>query len=251
MCRGGRRVNVATPRHGRILRVAVTPRGQPARPGSLLTTVAPVVKRVFEFLPAAGRQAVPVTGIFAFGWAPPSAIAVYWLESVLLTAVAVVWCLRLRARTPPHEIAKAGVDAKAVASFHFGSLAVFGMFLGGVLYMLSANGDLDQPFDWEQVREGAVAMAVVIATGFAVDLLLWGSLSVAAVQQRVDGCTRRWALLWLVGFAGTALMMFTGRAGIFLGLFAILKVIWEISGALSHLLGWTSLRQRTAESRPR
>ena len=42
--------------------------------------------RVIDLLLTGARQAVPVGGIFALGWQPPVAIAVYWIESVLLAA---------------------------------------------------------------------------------------------------------------------------------------------------------------------
>jgi hypothetical protein len=228
-----------------------------------------VIARVLDLIPTAVRQIVPLNGIFGSDWRPASAIAVYWFESVLLAAVTVVLCVILERRTSDRAIAdaraagdaegaraiqaeqaaarKAGVKPHDVLLFHGASLAIFGVFLGAILFVMTANGHVVDPFDWDEFREGATAMALVIGIGFAIELVVLRPVSVAAVQSRLDACTGRWALLWLLGFVGTSLMVFTGRPGMFIGLFAVLKVTWEVWGALARLFGWKSLRERASE----
>jgi hypothetical protein len=228
-----------------------------------------VIARLLELLTTAGRQVVPLNGIFADGWQPASAIAIYWLESVLLAAMAVVWCLRLKRRTSDRAIAEAradgdlaaaaaleaeqraakaaGVDPQAVLVFHGASLAIFGVFLGAILLIMTANHRL-APFDWAEFRDGANAMMLAIAITLAIEVVAFPPTTVAAVQGRVNACLGRWALLWLLGFVGTALLVFTGRPGAFLGLFAVLKLTWEVWGTLARLFGWTSLQERAAQS---
>ncbi|HEY6508912.1 MAG TPA: hypothetical protein VIY56_12920, partial [Vicinamibacterales bacterium] len=141
------------------------------------------------------------------------------------------------------EATAAGVNPGDVLLFHGGSLAVFGVFLALLMLILSSKGHL-APFDWREFRGAAEVMVAVVAVGVVVDLLLFQSMSVAAVQSRVNSCMARWALLWLLAFVGTLLLLFTGRAGAFIGLFAILKAVWETWALLAWRFGWTSLRDR-------
>jgi hypothetical protein len=223
------------------------------------------IARVLDLIPTTLRQYIPLNGIFADGWQASTAIALYWFESVLLVVIAAVLCWRLQRRTSDEAIAsvresgdddaaaaltaeqqrakKAGVDAQTVLIFHGGSLGVFGGFLGGLLIILTGNGHLP-PFDWAEFRDGADAMMLVIAVGFALEMLTFRSMSVTAVQSRVNACMGRWALLWLLGFVGTFLLAFTGRASAFVGFFAILKAVWEGWGTLARIFGWTSLQDR-------
>lgn len=218
------------------------------------------LKRLLELIPAAGRQMVPLGGIFGLGWLPTSAIGVYWLESVLLALIAVIWCRRLQRRTSDQAIhalrlagdtagaaalaaeqqavRTAGVDPRAVLSFHLPSLAMFGLFIAGILFIASQNGLLERPLDWNEFRDGATAMLIVIAIGFGIEQIFFPATSVDDVRARVDACTGRWALLWLLGFFGTGLMLYTGRGDTFISFFAVLKVTQETWGGLARIFGW-------------
>lgn len=223
--------------------------------------------RLLDLIPTAARHYIPLNGIFAANWQASTALAVYWVESIALAAVAVALCWRLQrqasepgaadrpdsdrsaAMSPRGQHAPPGMSGLSpgdVAAFHIGSLVVFGVFLGTIVALLTAKGHLP-PFDWAEFRGAASALLVVTAFGFAVDLWLFPSMDAAAVHSRVNGCLARWALLWILGFVGTLLMVFSGRPGVFLGLFAILKVVFEGWGALARLFGWKSLQQREAE----
>jgi len=204
------------------------------------------VTRVIDLLLTGARQAVPVGGIFALGWQPPAAIAVYWIESVLLAAIAAMLCLRLRDNTPgpPRDGAlTSGLNPRDVLGFHWGSLAIFGLFFTAILFILTMKGHI-APIDWAELRGAVLGMTVVLAVGFAVDALLLPEPDVAAVQARVNACLGRWALMWLLGFGGTMAMMFTGRPQIFFQVFAGLKVTWEVWALLARTFGWTSLQDR-------
>jgi hypothetical protein len=227
------------------------------------------IARLLDLIPTTVRQFIPLNGIFAQGWQPATAVALYWFESVLLMVIAVVLCWRLRRRTSDDAIAfarergdsdaadalaaeqmaanKAGVKPQEVLLFHGGSLGVFGGFLGGLLLILTANGHIG-PFNWEQFRDGADAMMLVVAVSFGLEMLSFRAMGVAAVQSRVDACLGRWAFLWLLGFVGTFLLAFTGRASAFFGWFAILKAVWEGWGMLARVFGWTSLKERAEQT---
>jgi hypothetical protein len=69
------------------------------------------------------------------------------------------------------------------------------------------------------------------------------------VQSRVDACLVRWGLLWMLGFFGTAIMVFSGRPTFFFGFFAGLKVLFETWGRLARMFGWRSLKDREADAK--
>ncbi len=226
-----------------------------------------MIARALSFLTTLTRQAVPLGGIFGRDWQPVTAIAVYWLESLLLALVAVALCALAKRRTSPavveqlraagdldgvraleaeREAARAaGIEPRDVFAFHVGSMVLFGIFVAMVLAIIIGKGDLQQVFEWHEVRDGALAMIVVVAVGFAIDLWRFPAMPVAAVQARVTACFARWGLFWLLGFFGVGLMLLTGRAGIFIGLFAGLKVTWEVWASLARTFGWRSLGEQT------
>jgi hypothetical protein len=227
------------------------------------------IARILDLIPTTIRQIIPLNGIFAEAWQPSTAIALYWFESVLLAIIAIVLCWRLERRTSNDAIASAhasgdtatadalgaeqrlardaGIEPRAVLLFHGAGLAIFGVFLGAILLILISKKHLP-PFDWEEFRDGADALMLVIAAGFALEMLTFRTMDVAAVQSRVNACLGRWALLWLLGFVGTMLLVFTGRPGAFIGWFAILKATWEGWGTLARLFGWTSLQTRAQQA---
>jgi hypothetical protein len=207
-------------------------RGAIARLGDLLTTV--------------GRQAVPLSGVFAWHWQPVSAIAVYWLESLLLALVAVLLCALVRRRSSPEAVKEAGIDPKEVFAFHVGGILIMGIFVAMVLVILIGNGRLDQRFEWREFRDGAAAVAAIVAIGLVIDLWGWRAMTVPAVRARVDACMSRWALFWLLGFFGVGLTMLTGRGWVFIAVFGGLKLVWEVWAALARVFGWQSLAERQA-----
>jgi hypothetical protein len=224
-----------------------------------------VFRRLVNLVITAVRQAVPVGGIFVLGWQPAVALAVYWLESVALVAIAVSFCFRLRATTSAAAIAEAraagdeerakamqeearriptaGVNPRDVLLFHGGSMGIVGAFFGAILLILTLNGRIE-PIDWGELWDATGAMALVLGVGFVVDRLMTPVPSVASVQARVDTCNGRWAFLWLLGFGGVGAMAFTGRPQTFFQVFAILKGTWEMWALLAGMFGWMLMRDR-------
>ena len=137
---------------------------------------------------------------------------------------------------------------KFVLLFHLGSLGIFGAFLAGIVFIMIGNGHLAEPVRWRELGEGAEAMLIVVAIGLTMDLWGFRQWTVADVQARVDACMVRWALLWMLGFFGTAVMVFTGRPTFFFGFFAGLKVLFESWARLARMFGWRSLKDREADA---
>jgi hypothetical protein len=151
-----------------------------------------LIARLGEFLSMLGRQAVPIGGLFGRDWQPVTALVIYWLESVLLALVVLALCVLVKRRSSPaaavearragdmeaahaidaqwQQVRKAGIDPKDFAVVYLGSLAIFGGFFAGILFIMVANRHIEQGFVWTEVRDGAVAMLSVVAFGFLIDL---------------------------------------------------------------------------------
>jgi hypothetical protein len=215
--------------------------------------------RIGQFVAAIARHAVPIGGIVGLDWQPVTAITVYWLESVLLGLGVIALCALLKRRTSAdvrgaawqrgeHETVRA-IDAEReefrIAQLEptsglvvlIGGLGIVGGFLGGLMIIMVANGYIKEPVRWREVREGVTAMALVVAVTFLFDLWSFHRMRVVDVRARVDACLSRWALLWILCFVGTIMMVWSDKPTLFFGLFAVLKVSFEALGRLERYLG--------------
>ena len=215
--------------------------------------------RIGHFVATVARHAVPLGGIVALEWHPVTAITVYWLESMLLALGVVALCALLKRRRWPDmrgaawqrgdEEAVRAIDAELEALrvsnldprsglvVLIGGLGIVGGFLGGLMVIMVANGYIKEPVPWPQVGEAVTAMAIVVAVTFGFDLWSFSDMRVADVRARVDACLARWALLWILGFVGTIMLVWSGKPALFFGLFAVLKVTFEVLGRLEKYLG--------------
>lgn len=229
-----------------------------------------MIARLSRFLATCARHAVPLGGILAQEWHPVTALAVYWVESVLLVIGAALLSRRMfqhtsgqaiadarregdeaearRLETTRRDLEKAHIEPDGVLVFYLGSLGVFAGFLAGVIVILVGNGHIPPP-RWAELSDAAQVIAIIVAIDVAIDLFRFDTLTVAALRQRVDACLTRWSLFWLVGFVGTILMAITGRPTIIFGFFAVLKVIFESWGRLARTFGWRSLDERGLTAR--
>lgn len=83
--------------------------------------------------------------------------------------------------------------------------------------------------------------------GWLFDLWGFNRLTVKDLSAGVDAGHGRWALLWLLGFFGTAIMVFLGSPGFFFGFFAVMKVLFEVLSRLERRFGWGSLKDSANE----
>ena len=196
-----------------------------------------MLARIAQSITTVVRHLVPIGGLFGRDWHPVTALVVYWCESVLLALAAGVLCALMTRRARDSEIKAAGIEPRAVLWFHLGSLLAIGGFLAGVLVIMIGNGYVDEPLSLGELREGVSAMLLIVTAGFVLDLWRFDTFSIATVQARVDACTARWGLFWLLGFAGTLLMMLTERPAIFFGFFAVLKAIFESWAKIARVFG--------------
>lgn len=228
------------------------------------------VARIGQSASTTARHILPIGGVFAGDWHPATAMAVYWVESVLLALAVSALCAIMDRRTSPAAIARArsagdheeeqALTAERIAfnqahikpgdvlGFHVGSLFAFAAFLGGVLLILVGNGHI-APLDWYELRDGAAAMVVIVSIGFLFDLWRFDAYSATDLQSRVDACLARWTLFWMLGFFGTIIMGLSGRPIWFLAFFSVLKVIYESWARLAQLFGWRSMKEQQEMAR--
>jgi hypothetical protein len=190
-----------------------------------------------------GVQAVPVGGVFAAGWSPGTAIALYWCESALMVVASVVLVALLRhtterapADTPDAaewrwrrlaDIDRANIRTRDVLAFYGGSILVIGAFLGAVTLIVTQN--TGQPaFDAVELRRGLLVMTGFVGIGLAADAVRITSLPVSTVQSRVDANFGRWAFFWILGFVGLGASMLLGTPATFFSFFVGLKAFWEL-----------------------
>lgn len=180
-------------------------------------------------------------------WTPATGLALFWVESLALALVAVAlaflvrWDERRRTKrgresgegaepgtgARRREIAAANIDPGGIFAFHVGSLFAFGAFLGGVLFMLSQRSE-GIFVDRTALAWGGAAIVGFVVIGAAGELLGFRRLPAADIAARVDACTSRWAMFWMLGFFGPVLVAIFGRPALFFAFFGGLKALWEI-----------------------
>jgi hypothetical protein len=215
--------------------------------------------RIGQFVATVARHAVPLGGIVGLEWHPVTAITVYWLESLLLALGVIALCALLKRRgwsdmrgaasrrgdeetvraidAELEALRVANLDPRSGVAVLIGGLGIVGGFLGGLMIIMVANRHIEEPVPWPEVGEAVAAMAIIVAVTFLFDLWSFGGMSVADVRARVDACLARWALLWILCFVGTIMLVWSGRPALFFGLFAVLKITFEVLGRLEKYLG--------------
>ncbi len=225
-----------------------------------------MISRISAFALTLLRQAVPIGGVVGAGWHPVAAVSIYWVESVLLVLVAAVLCTLMQRRVSPGDIAEAQragdldavralqteraaidsahLNAGGLVLFHGVGLLVFGIVGGVVMLIMMEKGSIEQRVEWRKLRDGALAMTTLVVAGFLIDLWSFRRLPAAAVESRGDACTGRWALFWMMGFFGIAIIIITSRPMWFFALFSGLKLTFETWGSLARFFGWRSLKSQ-------
>lgn len=193
-----------------------------------------MIRRFLQLILRGGAQGVPVAGVVAADWSPAGGLILFWAESVLiLFATAILLALWARRGADPAEIARAGIRTRDVLLVHGGAFGIFGLFLAGIVFILTRKGVL--------TAEGIVAasaglpwIALFVAVELAIDLARLRSASATDLSRRVDAGTLRFVLFWLTGFVGTWVMLLSGKPLLLFTLFAAFKILLEAGTLLSR-----------------
>ncbi len=189
------------------------------------------MNRLLGFGARLTAQAIPAGGVYLASWATGSALALYWVESVLLLLATLVLVARSPKAPSSGEIPK----WREVAIVHGGAYSVFGLFLAGFMLVASENHGIS--FVAPDFQAGLPLMALCVAVGLAVDLADLKHRGQGLVSARVEDGNGRFAVFWLVGFFGTLAAVISGRGGALFAVFAGAKTLFEVGRLLASARG--------------
>ncbi|HVJ81100.1 MAG TPA: DUF6498-containing protein [Planctomycetia bacterium] len=204
---------------------------------------------LFRLLCVIAANGVVLYGVGFKEWNGATALAVYWIETLVggfLIAVR-IWLHRRWTRKRGHFRAQLGVTMTSegngrVKETKFSSfLAEFlvttivfsighAVFLGFFLFGILKTGP-----DPELLKWGAIAVGVCQLAGFLVDLPGLRSMSFAALKRMAGLGMARVVLLQFAIIGGMGIAAWSGRNEAFLIPFAILKLLADVAGAFSGL----------------
>lgn len=199
--------------------------------------------RIVHLLTLLAVNAVPTAGWFAGGWSAGTTLAVYWFENVavcLFVAARIVVHQRCSPRRGHFEYQAPkpggrGSQTSFVKGFVVTSLvfsAAHGVFLGGLLFMLSHNGQGDLVgVDWHHAGIGCAQVLVILAIDFAVDLPGLRQWSFWQLEQTANRSLGRVVVVHLTLVFGMFGAAMTDASALF-GVFVVLKNLYGLSTAL-------------------
>jgi len=193
---------------------------------------------------------VVVNGIVIYGigwaeWNGATALAVYWIETIVggLLGAARIWLHRRWTRKKGHYRAQLGVtvggegNAKPINSFFVEYLTLIivfsvghAVFLGFFLY-----GILKQHPDPVLLKQGALAVVLCQIVGFLADLSTLHTMPFAVLKRMAGASAGRVVLIQFAIIGGMFLAAMSNRNENFLIPFAILKLLADVAGAFSSL----------------
>jgi hypothetical protein len=134
-----------------------------------------------HLLIAIALNAVPLVGVWKFGWSVATVLLLFWLESLLGHLATMIKIRRHAALTHRRgHYCYSAVDGREGAGSylaHFRSIAMIftlahGFFLGTILFMLAVNRpDVTMAqVGWNDVRNGAIVIVLLVLVDLAIDL---------------------------------------------------------------------------------
>jgi hypothetical protein len=205
-----------------------------------------------RLLQALGINAVPIVGFFGQGWSPGTALAIYWVESVL---VIVFMSVRIglhrratqktghyrglamsRSTTPgkgapkPRRGTTLGSGYRSVA---IPFTAVHGLFLGLLLFLfLPREFGPEAGVSLPDLARGAAGVTLFLAIGLVTDLFGLRDRSFLWMEQNVSRALGRIFVTHLTIIFGMFGAMFLNAPAALFGVFAALKTLVDLGSAL-------------------
>jgi hypothetical protein len=220
----------------------------------------PAFRSLVPALQALGASSVPVVGTFAAGWSAATALALYWCENLLgaLLISILIACHRRLTRKRGHWRSQLGTRTRTIGKVRgkrvvhtpkeSGDRSFFSEFLSTSLAFNLAHGVFlalllgiflprqgATPVDPAALRNGLVAMAVVLLAGFAFNLVRLRDRPFAWLRRSAQLSLGRMALIHLSILFGVFLAATTGRPERFFLLFIVLKLIADVATSLPFL----------------
>jgi len=202
---------------------------------------------VFHLLIVLAVNGVVIYGVGWKEWNGATALAVYWIETVvggLLIAVRIA-LHRLLTRKRGHYRSQLGMTvsggegtkATQFNSFLTEFLVLIVVFSFGHAIFLAAFlfGILKEHPDPDLLKQGATAVLIFQFAGFLGDLFVLRSMPFAVIKRMAGVGAGRVLLIQFAIIGGMGLAALSGRNEMFLIPFAVLKLLADIGGAFSSL----------------
>ena len=197
-----------------------------------------------HWLIAAAFNAIPLIGVWRYGWSVGMLLLLFWLESVLLHAVALIKIRRHQVLTPKRGhvdyVPSADPKGNSVGSYfaHYAQVAIIftlahGFFLGVILFMLAVNRPAEPQFqiDWASLRIGALWLALVASIDLFWDWSRLGQRSFLWLEIHTGKRLTRVLLMHLTLIFGMGAMAFYESPMSLLLVFLGLK--WLLDGIIA------------------
>jgi hypothetical protein len=199
-----------------------------------------------------GLNSIPVAGMFGEGWSQGTALAVYWIEGllvILFVALRVVlhrrWTRKaghmqqVKVTTTSGRRSETKYVPGSLLSGYLGTAIPFtlvhGLFLSLLLFLfLPREFGPDAGVSLPDLELGMIGVLVFLVLGFVIDLVQLRSRSfrwIELVTQRALG--RIFVVHLTIIFGMFAAMYFHAPAGLFL-VFAALKTLVDLGSAFPH-----------------
>lgn len=213
-----------------------------------MNTVAGLGARIAQTL---GLNALPVAGVLGDWWSSGTALALYWIEGVVVIVLisARIALHRRWTRKAGHgfqghfrsstETQRATQRPGSFLSSYLIIAIPFtlahGLFLGVLLFMLTHNRpDLGIAVNAASLRTGGLGMLCFLALGFLIDLVSLRHQSFRWLERMTERALGRIFVVHLTIIFGVgALALFDAPMGL-LGVFAALKALVDLGSIMPH-----------------
>ena len=198
---------------------------------------------------ALGLNSVPALGLFGAGWSAGTALAVYWIESLMVIVLVSARIVLHRRWTRKSGHWHAGVQTlhrsgKLVerrSITHLQSYLgvaipftlVHGLFLSALLFLVFRdNPENDYRVSMPDLRDGVVGVAILLALGFLLDLIGLRSRPFRWIERGTERALGRVFVVHLTIVLGMFATVWTdGPSGLFV-VFIGLKTLYDIGSVM-------------------
>lgn len=174
---------------------------------------------------AGAQTLVSGTGWFLGGWAPSTALVVFWFENLIL---AVLIGVRIAAhrrvtRTRGHEDGFLAGFLASTLTFTFAQALLLGLVLGALL---------QTPLDREEIVTGLQWLLAAHAISLTFDLFTIGRWPFSEIRGRVEWMLGRVVVVHLSLIGGMGLLVVMGQPIWFFSIFVAIKIAIDLFSLL-------------------
>lgn len=178
---------------------------------------------------------ITVYGVFVLGWSVATALALYWTENVLTIALLALLFVIHRAvthkRGHAHGYLKAFLfQACAFTFFH-------GLFLSMFIFKLFPEMEHPEVFNGPQFKLGLMMIGAALLLRFLIDAAMVKSMSFATLRGKSEAFMSRVVVVHLTIIFGMMAMVALGRPKAMFAVFAVIKLLADLSPPKDPKLG--------------